>query len=58
MHTLYSCDPFNSHTKWPPFPYAVLTALFILYYDQQMHNYFTNYHTATCFDTIVSPSES
>jgi len=25
--------------------------LFILYYDQQMHNYFTNYHTATCFDT-------
>ena len=25
----------------------------ILYYDQQMHNYFTNYHTATCFDTIV-----
>ena len=30
----------------------------ILYYDQQMHNYFTNYHTATCFDTIVSSSES
>jgi len=26
----------------------------ILYYGQQMHNYFTNYHTATCFDTIVS----
>ena len=26
----------------------------ILYYDQQMHNYVTNYHTATCFDTIVS----
>jgi hypothetical protein len=20
---------------------------------QQMHNYFTNYHTATCFDTRV-----
>jgi hypothetical protein len=29
---------------------------FILHYDQQMHNYFTNYHTATCFDTIVSSS--
>jgi len=29
----------------------------ILYYDQQMHNYFTNYHTPTCFDTIVSSSE-
>jgi hypothetical protein len=26
--------------------------------DQQMHNYFTNYHTATCFDTIVSSSDS
>jgi len=22
------------------------------------HNYFTNYHTATCFDTIVSSSDS
>jgi hypothetical protein len=31
----------------------------ILYYDQQMNNYFTNYHTPpTCFDTIVSPSGS
>jgi len=30
----------------------------ILYYDQQMHNYFTNYHTPKCFDTIVSSSES
>jgi hypothetical protein len=29
----------------------------ILYYDQPMHNYFTNYHTATCFDTIVSFSD-
>jgi hypothetical protein len=25
----------------------------ILHYDQQMHNYFTNYHTATCFDTRI-----
>jgi len=30
----------------------------ILYYDQQMHNYFTNYHTPTCFDTILSSSDS
>ena len=30
----------------------------ILSYDQQMHNYFTNYHTATCFDTIFSSSDS
>jgi len=30
----------------------------MLYYDQQMHNYFTNYHTPTCFDTFVSSSGS
>ena len=30
----------------------------ILYYNQQMHNYFTNYRTPTCFDTIVSYSGS
>jgi len=30
----------------------------ILYYDQQMHNYFTNYHTLTRFDTIVSSWKS
>jgi hypothetical protein len=30
----------------------------ILYYDQQTHDYFTNCHTATCFDTIVSSSGS
>jgi len=31
----------------------------ILHYDQQMHNYFTNYYTApTCFDTIMSSSGS
>jgi hypothetical protein len=29
-----------------------------LHYDQQMHNYLTNYHTATCFDTIVSSSDT
>jgi len=30
----------------------------ILYCDQQMHNYLTNYHIATCFDTVVSSSDS
>jgi len=29
---------------------------FNLHYDQQMHNYFTNYHNPTCFDTIMSSS--
>ena len=31
---------------------------FVLYNDQPMHNYFTKYHTPTCFDTIVSSSGS
>ena len=26
---------------------------YILYNDQQMHYYFTNYHIPTCFDTVV-----
>ena len=30
----------------------------ILCYNQQMHNYLTNYHTPTCFDAIVSSSGS
>ena len=34
------------------------TPFIIFYYDQQMHNYFTNYHTPTCFDTIMSSSGS
>jgi hypothetical protein len=38
--------------------YIGIFLLFNLYYDQQMHNYITNYHTPTCFDTIVSSSGS
>jgi hypothetical protein len=30
----------------------------ILYNDQQIHKIFTGYHTPTCFDTIMSSSES
>jgi hypothetical protein len=30
---------------------------FMLYYEQ-IHNYLTNYHPPTCFDTIVSSSRS
>jgi len=30
----------------------------ILHYDQQMHNYFTNYHTPTHFEITVSSSGS
>ena len=38
--------------------YLYCASFIILYYDQKMHNYFTNYHTPTCFDTIVSSSGS
>jgi len=48
----------NKYKTTKLFQYLYRTSLFILYYDQQMHNYFTNYHTATCFDTIVSFSDS
>jgi hypothetical protein len=32
--------------------FFILTIFF--YYDKHMHNYFTNYHTPTRFDSIVS----
>jgi len=39
-----------------------VTIINIFYYSvlwpKNAHNYSTNYHTATCFDTIVSSSES
>jgi len=35
-----------------------LASCIILYNDQKMHNYFTNYHTLTCFDTILPSSGS
>ena len=41
-----------------PFQYLCHSFFIILYCYQQMHNYFTNYHTPTCFDTIVSSSGS
>jgi len=40
------------------FYYPVPSIFLILYNDQQMHNYFTNYHTVTCFDVIWSSSDS
>jgi len=39
------------------FQYMYRASFIILYYDQQMHNYFTNYHNPKCFDVIVSSSE-
>jgi hypothetical protein len=43
---------------WQLFQHLYCAPCIILYYDQQMHNYLTNYHTATCFDTTVSSSGS
>jgi len=40
------------------FKYQYSASFIILYYDLQMHNYFTNYHTPICFDTIMSSSGS
>jgi len=40
------------------FLYMYWASLVILYYDQQTHNYLTNYHTPTCFHTVVSSSGS
>jgi hypothetical protein len=40
------------------FQFMYRASFIILHYDQQMHNYFTNYNTPTCFDTIVSSSGS
>jgi hypothetical protein len=40
------------------FQYLFRAFFITLRTDQQMHNYLTNYHTPTCFDTIVSSSDS
>ena len=40
------------------FQYVYCASFIILHNDQQMHTYFTNYHTATCFDTKVPSSGS
>jgi len=40
------------------FYYMYLASFIVLYYDQQMHNFLTNYHTPTSFDTLASSSGS
>ena len=38
---------------------SISNASFVVSYcGQQMHDYFTNYHTPTCFDTTMSSSGS
>jgi len=48
----------QNQISMPHFNTLYHSSFIVLYYDQQMHIYFTNYHTATCFDTIVSSSDS
>jgi hypothetical protein len=43
----------NIQTKQNVILIHVLCILCYLYNNQQMHNYLTNDHTATCFDTIM-----
>jgi len=66
-HTLYKYKQYFRYIIQHALDYCIMTPwwwsiswnIFVtLYYDQQMHNYFTNYHTPTCFDTIVSSSGS
>jgi hypothetical protein len=40
------------------FKYLYRASFIILHNNQQIHNYFTNYHTPTCFGTIMSSSDS
>ena len=50
--TLLQVSTLSCHPQW-----ACNQCLAKLHkYFQQMHNYSTDYHTATCFDTIVSSS--
>ena len=49
----------SSTTSWRThftdyFNTIYLASFIILYCDQQMYSYFTNFHTPTCFDTRVS----
>jgi hypothetical protein len=49
----------NMHMYFILFKYMYHASSIILYNDQQMHNYLTNYHTSpTYFDTIVSSLRS
>jgi hypothetical protein len=35
-------------TEYTQLAKSTVCTYFILHYEQQMHNYFTNYHTPTC----------
>ena len=44
---------FDTKDRYIFFYYMCHASFIIMYYDQQMRNYFTNYHTPTCFDTRI-----
>jgi hypothetical protein len=43
-----------------PYYYSRIYGVYRLFYshDQQLHNYFTNYHNLMCFDTTLSSAVS
>ena len=54
-HIMRQCVVYAVYILWLVRYFFLIT---ILYNDQQMHNYVTNYPTPTCFDTTVSSSGS
>jgi len=50
-----SCHPQGACTQCLQYMYTCIFCYFVLRPTNAL-NYFTNYHTATCFDTIVSSS--
>ena len=57
--TLLHVSTLSCHPQTACNQYLYRTSFIILYNEPtNAHNYFTNYHTATCFDTVVSSSDS
>ena len=57
--TLLHVSTLSCHLQTACNHYLYSASIIILYNEPtNAHTYFTNYHTATCFDTIVSSSDS
>ena len=56
--TLLYVSTLSCHPQTASNQYLYSASLILLYNEPtNAHIYFTNYHTATCFDTIVSSSD-
>ena len=59
IHRQFAVSTLPSYTSMSNALVSNIIYNYFLYNDQQMHNYFTNYHTPpTCFDTNVSSTGS